>query len=153
MYFPAAAEAAEHAPAAQRTPIESLQGARVLLVEDNAEVAAGTLAVLASMGCTAGLAADAERAIEGLREGAHRFDIMITDIVLAGSRDGIELAAWARTQTPGLALLLMTGYSESMERAAALKLDVLAKPCSPAALAAAMSAALLRVRRERAEAA
>jgi signal transduction histidine kinase len=142
MIFPAVAAALANPVPADRDDTALLQGVRVLLVEDNEEVAAGTAAVLRSMGCVVHREHDASRAMRQLEQRGRDFDIMLSDIVMPGATNGIELAMWARAAAPHLPTLLMSGYSDSMERAHALQLDVLPKPCEPAAMGAAIRAAL-----------
>ncbi len=119
---------------------------RVLLVEDNAELADATREVLRSMGCTVHRVGDADEATAHLKLHAADFDVLLSDIVMPGSINGIELASRARDSHPGLALVLMSGFSEFTELATTLNLDVLPKPCAPEALAAALQTAVGRAR-------
>ena len=59
-------------------------GRRVLLVEDNPEVAEVTRALLTDMGCDTETVRGAEEALGLLAEG--RFDLVLSDIVMAGSK-------------------------------------------------------------------
>lgn len=148
LYLPAADEAApapDPAPvpaAAQPTAAASISGARVLLVEDNADLASATASLLESLGCQVRHADNADLAIKVLRTQASQFDIVLSDIVMCGTLDGMELAARIKTDHPQLPVLLMSGYSESIERAEALGVQVLTKPCTPLALSAGISEAL-----------
>ncbi len=137
LVFPAARAAATAAEATSPTAGDAFQGLRVLLVEDNPEVAAATQGVLASMGCVV----TSEGPEAALRRLARQdFDLLLTDVVMPGM-DGIELAARVRAAHPRLPVVLMSGYSHSLERAAGLGLQVLPKPCSPETLADAVRAA------------
>jgi signal transduction histidine kinase/ActR/RegA family two-component response regulator len=113
-------------------------GLRVLLVEDNVDVATATQELLETMGCTVSRAADADAAIAVLAAPGASFDAMLSDIAMPGSRDGIALGAWVRDHRPGVGVVLMTGYAERIGRAVVQGLVVLAKPCPPTALAAAL---------------
>ncbi len=120
------------------------RGLRVLLVEDNADVAVATQDLLETMGCTVRRVADADAAVELLQDPGARaapFDVMLSDIAMPGSRDGIALGGWVRAHHPGVGIVLMTGYAERVGKAAEQGLVVLAKPCPPVALAAALWAA------------
>ncbi len=144
LYFPAAAQIEKPPSPAPAATFEALRGVRVLLVEDNDEVAATTVGVLDSMGCKVRRLADADTAIEVLRASACDFDLLLSDIVMIGAIDGIGLAKHVLEAHPALPLLLMSGYSASIEGALALGVDVLPKPCTPQALSSAMRGALAR---------
>jgi signal transduction histidine kinase/CheY-like chemotaxis protein len=120
----------------------SLPGVRVLLVEDNADLASASTGLLESMGCRVWHADNANLAMEVLQTQAAQFDIVLSDIVMCGTLDGMELAARIKTEHPQLPVVLISGYSESIERATALGVQVLSKPCTPQALAAAMGQAM-----------
>lgn len=123
-------------PAAPEPP--RTLGLRVLLAEDNADVAVATQELLETMGCTVGRVADADAAIALLGAPGAPYDAMLSDIAMPGSRDGIALGAWVREHRPGMGVVLMTGYAERVGRAVEQGLVVLAKPCPPTALAAAL---------------
>ncbi len=144
MLFPQAPQAAAAEGDAAAALPDSLLGLRVLLVEDNDDVASATRAVLEAMGAVVRHVASADDALAHLQAQPAAPDVLVSDIRMPGSMDGIALAERLRSQRPELAVVLMSGYSESMERAAELALDVLHKPCAPAALAGAIHAAIQR---------
>jgi signal transduction histidine kinase/ActR/RegA family two-component response regulator len=146
LYFPARQQAAAAAQAAPAATPDALRGVRALLVEDNEEVARATVAVLETMGCVVRLLPSAEQAETLLRTRAGVFDVLLSDIAMSGAIDGIELAIRSLVAHPDLPVLLMTGYSDSMQRAADLGLEVLPKPCAPAVLAQAIQTAIARKR-------
>jgi len=84
----------------------------------------------------------ADDALEVLEARADEFDVVLTDIVMPGSRTGLELAARVAERWPDLPLVLMSGYAPELQRAMAAGLVVLPKPCSPVALGAALERAL-----------
>ncbi|MCA1856522.1 response regulator [Massilia oculi] len=100
-------------------------GARVLFVEDDAEVADATLALLSNLGCEARLARDAQ---EALRQPLEQFDLVFSDVVMPGAMDGIGLARHIRERHPDLPMLLASGYVVAPERLRGLDVSVLAKP-------------------------
>ncbi len=111
----------------------------VLLVEDNAEVAAATGALLESFGWTVAHAPDAATALDMIDEGAVIPDAVLADIAMPGEFDGAELAVHLRRTRPDLRVVLMTGYVQQVHRASAGdRFDLLPKPCSPTELAAAL---------------
>ncbi|MCD6079728.1 MAG: putative histidine kinase, hybrid, partial [Ramlibacter sp.] len=132
-------------PRAQE-PEQPLQAAagrnRLLLVEDNEELAGVTSRVLESAGYAVTLAihGDAARAV---LDGGATFDIVLSDIRMPGSTDGIALARWLREQHPQLPVVLMTGYTAELTQARALGLQVLPKPSAPAVILKALSGELL----------
>jgi signal transduction histidine kinase/CheY-like chemotaxis protein len=148
LYFPvarpeqapalSAAPASRVAPVAAPAEVQALPGVRVLLVEDNPELAYTTAGLLQSLGCEVRQLDNADLALELLRTEAARFDIVVSDIVVGGAIDGIELAKRVKSDHPALPIVLMSGYSDSLDRAAALGVTVLTKPCSPDALLAAI---------------
>lgn len=129
-----------HAPLAPRPPepraddAHPRQGLRVLLVEDNDEVAAGTEALLQMMGhhvTRANDAASALRLVESAHAGdgsAPPFDLVISDIHMPGEMNGIDLAEAVQSVAPKLPIILVTGYAEELERARNAEVRVLSKP-------------------------
>jgi CheY-like chemotaxis protein len=87
-----------------------------LLVEDNPDVAEVTRDMLSQLGYRVHLAADAQSALEQLD--AERVDLVLSDIVMAGPMDGLDLARTIRSRGLSLPIMLVTGYSESVSRAA-----------------------------------
>ncbi len=124
LYLPRApAESPAAAPSdAQRA---NVAGRRVLLVEDNPEVAAVTHEMLARMGCMAETAGNADAALQALERA--EFDVVLSDIVMAGSKNGLDLARTIRDIRPSLPVILATGYSEAAAQAAG-EFTVLRKP-------------------------
>lgn len=156
------------APAAQREaePREPSanppQGLRVLLVEDNDEVAAGTEALLQMMGHHVTCANDATSALEfvdaarAARAGdddAPHFDLVLSDIHMPGAMNGIDLAEALQAREPGLPVILVTGYAEELERTRGVDVRVLSKPFDIALLEKMLEAIQhdrqTRARRER----
>jgi len=115
---------------------------RVLMVEDNDEVAQATGALLGAIGYSVERAASAAEAIASLASVPDTFDVVLSDIVMAGGIDGLELALALRRSHPQLPVLLMTGYTSRLDAAVAAGFDVISKPCPPEALAAALHHAM-----------
>jgi CheY-like chemotaxis protein len=59
-----------------------------------------------------------------------RFDLVLSDIVMPGGANGIELANQIRRRRPDMPVLLTTGYSEALGNAADIGFRVLRKPYS-----------------------
>jgi signal transduction histidine kinase len=100
---------------------------RLLLVEDNSEIAAATQLALESLGCTVQRCASADEALAVLRTGTLP-DAVLSDIMMPGTMDGIGLARHLREHHPDLPVALMTGYAERLADAEALTIRVLPKP-------------------------
>jgi signal transduction histidine kinase len=119
-------------PLAQAAPDEATAGAsfpiRVLLVEDNNEIAAATRLALESLGCTVQRCASADEAVASLQKMERMPDAVLSDISMPGALDGIGLARHLRQYYPALPVALMTGYAERLADAEALQLRVLPKP-------------------------
>jgi len=113
----------------------------VLLVEDNPEVAAAVHEVLRSAGCDVVQAGTGEAAIAVLAEG-RAIDAVLSDVVMPGTVNGVQLALWVRQHRPGLPVLLTTGYSTEVPRAREAGVPVLQKPVMPSALLAELADAL-----------
>jgi CheY-like chemotaxis protein len=63
-------------------------------------------------------------------------DVVLSDISMPGSMNGIQLAFTLQKSHPTLAVLLTTGYAEQLDEAVAGGLKVLAKPVAPEELLA-----------------
>ena len=94
---------------------DHVAGRKVLLVEDNPEVAEATRELLARMDCVVETVGNAEAALRALDQG--QFDLGLSDIVMAGSQDGLDLARVIRERRPGFPVILATGYSEAASQA------------------------------------
>jgi CheY-like chemotaxis protein len=104
-----------------------LRGMSVLLVEDNADVAAAVSAVLEVFGCAVHHVESADAAFELLGLG-YGFDLVLSDIQMPGSMNGIDLAEQILLRLPSQKVVLMTGYADELERAKHLGVLILAKP-------------------------
>jgi CheY-like chemotaxis protein len=139
MYFPALGHGARARDNPQATHESDVRGMRVLLVEDNSEVAIATEAVLGEMGCVVTRVASADEAKAFLEDAFDVVDVVLSDIVMPGTTNGIGLAVWMRKTIPRLPVLLMSGYSESVAQGEAHGLRILSKPVAPGPLARALA--------------
>jgi two-component system response regulator MprA len=107
----------------------------ILLVEDDARSAGVLARMLREDGFDVDLVADGPAAIERLTRGPLP-DVLVTDLWLPGA-DGFSVARYARSQSGGLPIILVTGYP-NLSPDASGPLDprpvVLAKPLDYAAL-------------------
>lgn len=88
----------------------------MLLVEDNAEIAALRAEVFENFGCEVSIAGNAEDAIVELSSYA-QFDVVMTDINLGEDprdQSGLDLARWVRDSDPDLPIVGYTAvFTES----------------------------------------
>lgn len=124
------------AQAAQRVsldPGEAVHPLRVLVVEDNAQVAEVAVSVLVERGHTVVSSADASEALYILTSG-QPFDVVLSDLVMPGEMNGLDLARHVRSRWPALPVLLATGYSDQAAKALKEGFPLISKPYEPAAL-------------------
>jgi PAS domain S-box-containing protein len=117
------------------------EGRRMLLVEDNPAVAEASLLLVEELGFSPHVAPDAAAALEALEHS--EFSIVVSDIVMAGEMDGLQLAQAIRNKYPALPVILVSGYNDRAE-AARGQFIVLRKPYG----ATELSRAIARVRIE-----
>jgi CheY-like chemotaxis protein len=121
------------------TPLEgSPVPIRILLVEDEGLIRMVTAEGLEDEGYEVVEARDGDEAIELLNTRGP-FNIVITDVRMPGSTDGVDLAGHARSLHPGIPLVVVSGYAEHlMTRLAAFDPAAvhLGKPCTLEAVVA-----------------
>lgn len=82
----------------------------ILIVEDEGSSARALGSFLAAEGYEVRTAVQASEALEISR--SFTPDLLLTDLLLAGHRDGLHLAEALREERPGLAVILMSGLPE-----------------------------------------
>ena len=97
----------------------------MLYVEDDADVAESTVAILESIGARVRVADSADAAIE---TDLSEIDIVFFDVMMPGRMDGIELAQWLAERHPDLPVVLTSGYMVAPERLQALDVQFVRKP-------------------------
>jgi PAS domain S-box-containing protein len=123
----------EGASETEDVPVTSLPASRILVVEDNSQVAEFAIALLRELGHQVEHCASAHDALQFLERDA-QFDAIFSDLVMPGGLDGLDLARIVRERWPALPILLATGYSDSVERAAREGFPILSKPYHPTEL-------------------
>ena len=116
-----------------------------MLVEDEPEVRKVVHTFLATLGCSVVTAGTAEQALLGMESNAETFDVLLSDIALGPGMRGTRLATEAQQRFPGLAVLLMSGFSSELleaDRDVPQSWELLRKPYSRAELARALARVL-----------
>ncbi|WP_199229229.1 PAS domain-containing protein [Caulobacter endophyticus] len=108
----------------------SPDGARVLLVEDNPEVQALGREILSAAGYSVTTASSGDEGLAVFAAAPDAFDLLFSDIVMPGGRNGIVLAEDVRRLRPEIPVLLTTGYNEDLlaEGPARPSQNVIGKP-------------------------
>jgi len=120
-----------------QTPM--IDGARLLLVEDNDDLAEVTVALLGSLGCEVRRVAEPQGALRLIAD-EPAFDVVLSDIRMPGGMDGLALARVLRDTCPELPVVLISGYAaKTLEGEDFIVLD---KPCEPSELIAALRDAI-----------
>jgi two-component system NtrC family sensor kinase len=104
---------------------------RVMLVEDNDDVAQSTAAILQAAGLEVTHYWSADTALAALQGGATLPDIVLSDIEMPGKLSGMDLAFRLRELWPRLPVVLITGYAKQLDDAVSGGLHVLPKPTPP----------------------
>jgi signal transduction histidine kinase len=124
LWFPVAAPVVPaKAPPADPPEAGAIRSYRVLVVDDDPIVAAGTAAMLEDLGHFAIAAGSGARALEMLHT-QPGIDLVITDYAMPGMT-GAELATRIERLRPGLPVVIASGYAELLQE---VTLPRLAKP-------------------------
>jgi signal transduction histidine kinase/CheY-like chemotaxis protein len=81
--------------------------AEILLVDDEVEVALAVQGMLDELGYATRIAIGADEALEALRK--RRPSLVLTDVTMPGTMDGVALGREIRRRQPGLPVVLITG--------------------------------------------
>jgi two-component system, cell cycle sensor histidine kinase and response regulator CckA len=124
LYFPPAVVSGAPAAAPAPAAAASADVPTVLIVEDEPAVRAVVASTLKTEGYRLLLAGSADEAMRIARAHAGRIHLLLTDAIMPG-KSGIELANALVAERPGLAVIVMSGYTEET-----LKLDGLSQAVS-----------------------
>lgn len=89
---------------------DSLQDLNVLLVEDDKGMQSVLNTVLQDEGCSVEALSDGPAAEEWLRQAPGTPDVLLTDLVLPGGTNGLDLARKLEAVAPDCAIIFMSGY-------------------------------------------
>ncbi|MCA3564447.1 MAG: PAS domain S-box protein [Methylocystis sp.] len=116
---------------------------RILVVEDQPDVREVAIERLGKLGYRTCACESGPDAVALLQEDPD-FDLVFSDILMAGGMSGYDLAVWVRTNRPAVKILLTSGFPNELARQTAGKHEafaVLQKPYATADLAAALQEA------------
>ena len=129
--------------AAQAAGLAVGDGACILVVEDNADVAHSVIQTLEQLGYRTLHAEGADRALDELAVDAQRFALVFSDVVMAG-RSGIDLGHEVRRRHPALPVILSSGYSHVLAQDPTHGFQLLPKPYAIGELARVLHEAITR---------
>jgi PAS domain S-box-containing protein len=149
VFLPTAPVAAPRTPARpSAAPADALSGSEtVLVVEDEPAVRDLAAQILVRYGYRVFTAGTGPAALKLWRRQGRTVDLVLTDLVLPGGMDGVELARRLKADRAELKVLLSTGYGAGgagTRRRDMARHEVLAKPYSPEALLRKVRACLDR---------
>ncbi|MGX4643636.1 response regulator [Massilia sp. SYSU DXS3249] len=132
------------APAASGIAPRTLHGVRILCVEDDPVVADTMTALLQALEAEVTVVDSADAAT-----GADfsQVDLVLSDVMMPGSMDGIGLVHWLSRHHPRVPVVLTSGYMVDPGRLQTLHIQFLRKPYTAEALAGAIALALERPER------
>ncbi len=129
----------EGAPVTAASPVPTVAGLRVLCVEDDPVVAETMSSLLTVLDAEITLVDSADAAIKA---DFSRIDLVLSDVMMPGSMDGIGLVHWLAIHHPCMPVVLTSGYMVDPGRLQALRVQFLSKPYTMPALANAIALAV-----------
>jgi PAS domain S-box-containing protein len=142
IYLPFADQTAQVATAPPATAAKS--SGKVLIVDDEVDLLEVATAYLTDMGYTTLQAADSARALEVI-EMHQDIDLVVTDVVMPGGMNGLELAQEVRHRLPHVKLIYSSGFPAYALKDRSLHMadcPMLQKPYERAGFKAIVSAAM-----------
>lgn len=106
--------------------IENQSNLRILLVDDEPLVRAGTAMMLDELGHEVTEASSAQQGLQALEQ-ENEFDLIVTDFRMP-DMDGAEMVAQARRVRPHIKVVMMTGYAADDPRLSGVAASRLEKP-------------------------
>ena len=123
------------------TPDYEKRQARILLVEDNAQVRELAMSILAEDGHDVVEASQADQALAILQSDP-KIDFVFSDLVMPGTMDGLDLARAVRRRRPDMPIVLASGYSDAAAKVLAEGFVLVSKPYRPEVLTLTIRKAL-----------
>jgi len=141
LFFPRSSHAVPAADIAPEPVHHADHDATVLVAEDDEHVAELVTEMLRELGYKSKRGANAAEALRLLEE-TGPFDMVLSDMIMPGKMNGLELAQEVVRREPAMPVVLMTGYSNAAVTAAAEGFPLLLKPYTIEALGAVLDQAL-----------
>ena len=124
IYLPRATGAVAETDREDRVLVPS-RGEKILVVEDDKDMKTLTVAMLKELGYKVVEANDGASAFSVLKDET-QIDVLLTDVVLPGGRDGRAIAGEAAKRFPDIKILFMSGYpKDAITSQGRLESDVL----------------------------
>jgi two-component system cell cycle sensor histidine kinase/response regulator CckA len=117
IYLPSIAEERSNVVPIAPAVAAKASSATILVVEDEDALAQMVCSVLENSGHVVLHSTSGEEALRIARNYKGKIDVMLSDVILKGTMDGIELARRLSAVRPGTRLLFMSGYSDVLNRA------------------------------------
>ena len=111
LFLPRATKIAIASRSATCDALPAVAPVRLLLVEDDDEVAEATAELLGDIGFQVVRVRDGNAALAALDRNA-TIELVMSDIVMPGGMSGLELARTLREHRPELPVVMATGYSQ-----------------------------------------
>jgi PAS domain S-box-containing protein len=131
IYLPLTAQAAIAIPPAGDPAAagEAKAGVRILYIEDDEDVRRFIGRALGLMGYEVFAAGDGREALRFWSEQKDKIDLVVTDVMMPGEMDGLELIQHLRRERPDLKVLITTAYDDEVFGERGVRADtVLRKP-------------------------
>jgi PAS domain S-box-containing protein len=112
LYLPKVDGSADEQPEANTVPLPRGHE-RILVVEDDAQVRAGVVEQLRSLGYHVVEASDGQAGLATIESTATPYDLLLTDVVMPGRLGGKALAEEVQRRWPRTRVVFMSGYTEN----------------------------------------
>jgi len=145
IYLPATAAPSSALPAEAPPRAAHVITETVLLVEDDEHVRQLARTILLRAGFTVLESSDGNTALELATSYGSRIHALLTDVVMPGGLNGVQVATAVRALRPGISVVYMSGYTDNALVGRSLVDDdarYIQKPFTPEALIATLLAAL-----------
>ncbi|HEX4183662.1 MAG TPA: ATP-binding protein [Caulobacteraceae bacterium] len=127
LYLPASEGPAVVRPPERLVETETSAAARILVVEDDVQVADMAVELLQSCGYSVKLAHRAAAALDLMTAG-EPVDLIFSDIIMPGVMNGVKLAEEVKRRFPEVPVLLTTGFEDALTLADGRGLAIINKP-------------------------
>ncbi len=126
-----------------QSPEVRINGLCGLLVEDEPQVRLSVLRMLEHLGCRVYVAECADTAHELWQKNREEINFVLTDLIMPGQLNGMELALEIRKQGGNLPTLIMSGYpADALRGSLSARMGFLSKPFDVATFKASLAALL-----------